>query len=264
MRQLTAGDGVERTSAPGSVFRLTGVPDGMGAIVDPTNPRKMILVVGHEISHNVGVVRRKGTTGAFVTRLVVDRRTLNVDSADELVLSSANVHLASATSRAAVSRTCSGDLAAPAAYYNSKTALGTRDAMFLNGEEDVDQRAFAWIVTGAFAGHLYELPALGQLRFENNVAHPYEHDETLVLGTDDATTGLVQLYVGAKQSTGSPVERAGLANGRLYYIKAGALTAELSPGSMPATQRFSLLGPIDARNRTYAALRAMATAAGAT
>ena len=86
--------------------------------------------------------------------------------------SAANMHYASPTSRRAVSRMCSGDLAAQAAYYNSVTGLGTQDAIFLNGEEDTEQRAWSWIVTGAFAGHAYELPALGKLRFENNVAHP--------------------------------------------------------------------------------------------
>lgn len=82
-----------------------------------------------------------------------------------------NMHYASA-SRGALLRLSSGDLAAQAAFYNSATGRGTQDAIFLSGVEANDQCAWAWIVTGAFAGHAFELPALGRLRFVNNVAHP--------------------------------------------------------------------------------------------
>ena len=45
----------------------------MGAIVDATNPRKMIVVIAHEISSSTGIVRAHGQRGAFVSRFVIDR-----------------------------------------------------------------------------------------------------------------------------------------------------------------------------------------------
>lgn len=128
------------------------------------------------------------------------------------------------------------------------------------------QRAFAWIVTGAFAGHVFELMSLGRLRFENNVASPHEQDLTIVLSTDDAASGLVSVYVGTKTDVvgASPIELAGLDNGALYYVKAGTLTSELAPGSMPSSVAFTLVAVANQRDTTYATLRSRATTLGAT
>lgn len=172
--------------------------------------------------------------------MVIDRRTLRVESGDELVQSRANTHLYSTNSRLEVSRQCSADVAEVTAYYNAASGLGTQDRMLLAGEEDINERAFGWVITGAYAGHVFELMSLGRLRFENNIANPYPQDKTVVIGTDDAVTGLISVYVGMKKSVGNPIEMAGLENGALYYIKLAGFTAELQ--TMATTpMRFSLV-----------------------
>lgn len=47
------------------------------------------------------------------------------------------------------------------------------------------------------------------------MAHPSTGDRTVVAATDDSTPGQVYVFHGEKRSAGSPVERAGLAEGAL-------------------------------------------------
>jgi hypothetical protein len=88
----------------------------------------------------------------------------------------------------------------------------------MDGEESSDGRAMAHVVTGHLKGTSFEVPHLGRMAFENVVAHPNAGDETIVIGLDDTTPGEVYFYVGRKQRTGNPVERAGLVGGKLYGI----------------------------------------------
>lgn len=92
--------------------------------------------------------------------------------------------------------------------------------IFMNGEEADGGRAFAHIVSGTEAGTSYELPSLGKISWENAVASAYRQDKTIVIGLDDGDgIGKVVVYVGMKQKTGNPVERAGLHGGTLYGIQ---------------------------------------------
>jgi secreted PhoX family phosphatase len=69
-------------------------------------------------------------------------------------------------------------------------------------------------------GQSYELtPWLGNMAFENSVANPATGSKTTVAETDDSTPGQVYVYNGTKTKTGNAVQRAGLANGKLYGIK---------------------------------------------
>ena len=77
-------------------------------------------------------------------------------------------------------------------------------------------------------GTSYELPYLGKFSWENSVAHPNAGDRTLVVGLDDSTPGQVYLYVGDKQTQGTPVEKAGLQDGRLYGIKVDGFPDEIA------------------------------------
>ena len=65
------------------------------------------------------------------------------------------------------------------------------------------------------------------MAYENAVACPYPQEKTIVTCTDDssAATGPlpnngseVYFFIGNKQSTGHPIERAGLTNGWLYGL----------------------------------------------
>lgn len=120
--------------------------------------------------------------------------------------------------RRSMSRLCSGDMALATAFYDKKSGLGTKERIYMTGEEDSLERGFAWIATGDMERHTYELTRMGRLRFENLVASPYEQVSTIVFGTDDQGDGLLSLYVGTKTNTGTPIERAGLDNGNLFVF----------------------------------------------
>jgi Ca2+-binding RTX toxin-like protein len=237
---LSVGDQVGFRDGPvgtGQPWRMDGIPDGIGAFANPDGTITVLL--NHELPATDGIVRDHGQNGAFVSRLILDANTLRVISADDLVqhehFFNRNTNsYADAPSDFSVGgsvvvpggtpqfgRFCSADLAPVSAFFDAATGLGTTDRIYLNGEEIGNEgRAFAHIVTGAEAGHSYELPNLGRMAFENSLANPNTGARTVVISTDDSTPGEVYVYVGEKQSTGNAIERAGLTNGVLYGISA--------------------------------------------
>src|SRR5262245_64308313 len=74
---LTTGDSV-------GGYRMVGVPDGTGAWVEDGNEgrdrgiRAFNFVSNHEIGRTLGAVRAHGSQGAFVSRWVIERDTLQV------------------------------------------------------------------------------------------------------------------------------------------------------------------------------------------
>src|SRR5262249_20521047 len=133
-------------------------------------------------------------------------------------------------------------------------------------------RGWAFVLTGADAGKVFELPRMGQLSFENLLANPATGNQTVVMMQDDTgngstTGGQVYMYVGTKQATGNTVERAGLANGTLYGVHVNGIanndeTAGLSLPGDAAT--FTMLALPDQSNRTGIQLQADSEAAGLT
>jgi hypothetical protein len=121
--------------------------------------------------------------------------------------------------------------------------LGTRDRIYMGGEEVTEGRAWARVATGPHAGEAWQLPRLGRLSFENAVASPYPQVNTVVVLTDDsslstAATGFpseVYVYVGRKSRHGHPVEQAGLTNGSLYGLT-------ISVGGQPVTAEDNTFG----------------------
>ncbi|MFZ4411337.1 MAG: hypothetical protein ACOYOH_28620 [Paracraurococcus sp.] len=231
---LSAGEGVAGAKrADGSTWHFAGTPDGIGAF--DNGDGTITVLVNHEIAATAGALHDFGATGAFVDRLVIDTRTLAVVSAGELAN---EMHLFTkagtywSISADALARLCSADLAAPGAYYDAATGWGTHARILLNGEEiGPEGRALAWIASGPDAGQVWELPALGRLSFENIVASPNTGHRTIAIGTDDATPGQVYVYQGFKQATGNEIEKAGLAYGELFGIKADFLN-EVSNGQL--------------------------------
>ncbi|NCY24330.1 MAG: calcium-binding protein [Alphaproteobacteria bacterium] len=218
---LSVGD-VAGTKADGTPWIMVGIPDGLGAF-DNGNGTVTVLM-NHEISNTLGVVRDHGAKGTFVSQLIIDKTTWGVVSGSDAV---SKEYLWNSTTKAyelsttALSRFCSGDLAPVTAFYDAATGLGTQSRLFLTGEETgAEGRAVAVIATGSDAGSMYELPKLGNLSFENVMANPYTGAKTVVMSTDDTTPGQVYMYVGTKQSTGSTLDKAGLTNGSLYGVKA--------------------------------------------
>ncbi|MFO1183360.1 MAG: hypothetical protein U1E56_01075 [Bauldia sp.] len=240
---LTTGDAVKG-------YALAGIPDGVGLF--DNGDRTLTVLINHEIGSERGAVRGHGGKGAFVSRWTLNKDTLEVTGGRDFVDSAANLHLydrkgeryvaASAlvgTPEAKLldlTRLCSADLAAVSAFYNAASGKGYNGRIFLNGEEGGNgnaNRAFAWIVGDASA---WELPAFGfgttgdnadpPPSWENVVANPASGDATVVMANSDGGTNQIYLYLGAKQASGSPIERAGLANGRLWSIAVAGIASE--------------------------------------
>jgi hypothetical protein len=173
---LTVGDSV-------GGYRMVGIPDGLG-VFDNADGTFTVLM-NHELRPDRGSVRAHGSTGAFVSKWVIDKASGNVLSGQDqirtvLLYDAATASYVNATT--AFNRFCSADLAAPTAYFNPATGLGTAERIFTNGEENVAGRAFAHVVS---SGASYELPGLGNFAFENVVASPFPQDLTLVAAQDD-------------------------------------------------------------------------------
>ena len=226
---LSAGDAIAGSVGPGGTpFRMVGVPDGLGAF--DNGDGTFTVLMNHEIGATSGAVRAHGSAGAFVSRLVIDKQTLAVQSASDLgrtifTYNPTTSSYVQATS--AFARLCSADLAPVSAYFDASTGLGTQARIFMNGEETgAEGRALGWVATGADAGKVYELARLGKFSWENSVASPTSGAKTVVIGTEDGTPGQVYVYVGDKQATGTEVDKAGLTNGKLYGIRVPAFALE--------------------------------------
>ena len=221
---LTVGDSV-------GGYRMVGIPDGLGAF--KSGHGEFTLLMNHEISANpAGIVRAHGSKGAFVSRWTIDRETLEVTKGEDLTPSANSVFLwdgsTSQYTRGTTQwqRLCSADLPAKDALFAK--GRGTKDRIFMDGEEVQEGRAWARIVTGPHAGEAWQLPRLGHMSFENVVASPYPQDKTVIVLTDDSnlnTAGVaanfpseVYVYIGTKTKNGHPIEQAGLTNGSLYGL----------------------------------------------
>jgi hypothetical protein len=254
---LTVGEYVN-LKPNGMPYYMVGIPDGMGAF--ESGQRTFDLLLNHELGSTAGIVRRHGFAGAFVSRWRIDRQTLRVMYGEDLVES---VVFAGASS--AFSRLCSGDLPVASAFYDPISQMGTAAKIYMNGEEaGAEGRGFAHVVDGPLGGVSYELPRLGKMSWENSVAHPDAGLKTIVVALDDSSPGQVYVYVGNKQWSGNPVERAGLMNGRLYGIKVPNVPLESRPNGLFGETAFSLHDFGDVSGRTGTWLQSESVAQGVT
>ncbi|HYN13570.1 MAG TPA: hypothetical protein VET51_13100, partial [Burkholderiales bacterium] len=226
---ITVGDSVNDKPGSATPYRMVGIPDGLGAY--DNHDGTFTVLMNHELAPTVGVQRRHGFAGAFVSQWIVRKSDLAVLHGGDLAKQVMEWDAATQSFVPAIrpmGRLCSADLPAPTAFYNRKTGKGYTGRIFMNGEEVGNEgRAFAHIVTGPGAGISYELPSLGKFSWENSVASPYEQDKTVVVATDDSTPGQVYVYVGQKQSTGDEIEKAGLHGGVLYGVKVDGVALEV-------------------------------------
>jgi hypothetical protein len=222
---LTVGDAV-------GGYRMVGIPDGLGAF--NSGHKQFTLLMNHEITSGTpGIVRAHGSNGAFVSRWTINTETLKVLKGQDHTPSADKVFLWDPATKAYVpgttqwQRLCSADLAAESAY--SAHGLGTRDRIFLDGEEVTEGRAWARIASDPHIGEAWQLPRLGRVAFENAVACPFPQQKTVVVLLDDSNlstsptppTGSpseVYFYIGTKAGRGHPIERAGLTNGSLFGL----------------------------------------------
>ena len=266
---ITTGDATSKTN--GGTYLFGGIPDGIGMF--DNGDGTVTVLVNHELASNRGTVRDHGATGAYISKLIIDKTDLSVISGQDAF---SNVKIwnptlgAYETATVAFSRFCSADLAPQNAFYNAATGLGTTDKIFLTGEESgVEGRVLGVIASGAENGTAYDLAALGKFSHENAVANgTFTQDKTIVMGTDDGTNGQVYVYIGTKQATGSTVDKAGLTNGKLYGIKVDNLDNATANNNESNTAipggTFSLVDLGDVRGTTGAQLDAASEAAGVT
>jgi serralysin len=263
---VTSGD-----SLPGTTNLFAGIPDGIGAF-DNGNGTITVLL-NHEIAAGNGAVRAHGSNGAFVEKLVIDINSLRVNSSSDLVTSGSNIFQDNdgdgtyVTGTTVWNRFCSGDLPAVSAYFDAASGLGTTNRIYMAGEESGSEgRAFAFIVTGTDAGKAFELPRLGNMAFENQVANHGSGSKTVVAVTDDTSPlGQVYVYVGDKQATGNDVQKAGLTNGKFYGIKVSGVVDETTATTIAAAgASFSLVEIADAATKTGAQIQIDSEAAGIT
>jgi hypothetical protein len=222
---LTSGDSVDG-------YRMAGTPDGLGAF--DNGDGTFTVLMNHEFGATASVPRSHGNrSGAFVSRWVVDSRTLQVRSGRDQITTLVT------SGPLEIDRLCSADLPAVSAWYNRRSGLGYNGRLFTHGEEAAPNgRAFAHVVD---TGVSYELTAFGRAGWENVAANPATGDRTVVVGQSDGGTQNVYVYAGTKQATGSPIERAGLTNGVRKAIAVTGVTAESGAVDFPDTpQPFTL------------------------
>ena len=264
---LTVGDSVNN-KPDGTPYKMVGVPDGLGAF--DNGDGTFTLLMNHELGSTGGITRAHGGKGAFVSSWVINKSNLSVVSGSDLIQNVYNWNAVTQSSNTtpnnaanlngiAFRALCSADLAAPTAYYNAATGLGSQSRIFLNGEEAGSTGyALATVATGANKGNTYILGKFnlstngsgltGVGGWENALANPFAQDKTIVIGNNDGGTGLmrqsVAVYVGTKQNTGTEIDKAGLTNGTLKFVNVAGMMTEGS------TSRGATVAPATPANGT--------------
>lgn len=235
---LTVGDDVNG-------YKMVGIPDGLGAYDNQDGT--FSLLMNHELGNTSGIARAHGAKGAFVSKWSINKNDLTVQSGKDLMrkVYKWNTSTQSSnpdTSVFAFNRFCSADLPKVSAFYNAATGKGTQERIFMNGEEGGSTGfALAHIASGINEGNTYVLGkftlatngsginAVGG--WENLLANPFSQDKTIVAGTNDGGTGVmnntVVIYTGDKTTTGTEIEKAGLANGTVKFVSVSGSTAEI-------------------------------------
>ena len=218
-------------------YRMVGIPDGLGAY--DNNDGTFTLLMNHELGSDKGIARAHGAIGSFVSKWIIRKSDLAVLSGSDLMkqVYGWNVGTQSSnttTSTIAFNRFCSADLPSKSAFYNATTGKGSLERIFMHGEEgSATGYQLATVATGADSGKAYILGKFnlttngsgltGVGAWENALACPYAQDKTIVVGPSDGGTGImnnsVPVYIGTKQNTGSEVDKAGLTNGIVRFVK---------------------------------------------
>jgi hypothetical protein len=227
---MTTGDAVDG-------YRMVGIPDGLGAF--DNGDGTFTVLMNHELGNTVGTVRAHGAKGAFVSKWVIQKDTLQVLSGGDLIQKQyVTVNGAWSQQVVALNRLCSADLPTPTALYNPETGTGYDGHIFLDGEETTGGHAYGHVVA---TGDSFQLGDIGTAAFENVVANPATGDKTVVAGTSDGGDQSVLVYTGDKKTVGNPVERAGLTGGVSLKIFVPTLPTESGSADVPSgPQPFAL------------------------
>jgi hypothetical protein len=215
---LTVGESVPLTGDPSRSYRLVGIPDGMGAYKTPDG--KIRLFVNHELKKDAVSQPIAGAplqTGAFISEFVLtaDLKIVSGKPAFTTIFRGTDPQPAGGS----LGRLCSGFLAGPETGFDRAIYLTGEESM---GAETLDGKGGQAIAVAN--GVAYLLPEMGRFSKENIVAVRGTGIKTVVFGLEDGPSGLksqLYLYIGEKKfSSTHPLERNGLAGGRLYVFKA--------------------------------------------
>jgi len=212
---LTVGDSI-------GGYQMVGIPDGMGAFNN--NDGTFTLTMNHELTAVAGAQQHAHQPsgfagGSFVSKWTITPGTFAVSAGSDAMTSVVTTTNGTGGTLYNFTRFCSADLAAQSAYYNAATGKGTQDHLFLQGEENGTPGRMMGL--DVETGISYQLQAFDVLEggWETGVARPYASDTTVVMGNSDGGANRVFMYVGTKQSTGTPVEKAGLKGGTGYGVQ---------------------------------------------
>jgi hypothetical protein len=223
---------VDDAGSASNGYEMVGIPDGLGA---RRTGNTVTVNMNHELPADRGIVRRHGQQGAFVSEWQIDPNTNQVVAGQNfidpdvrywnyLISSYSSTPNAAGTQPdgdvfpaydARFGRFCSGSLTDPGQLFNPATFNGYRGQLYFANEETGDEGRNLAVTTD---GQATQLPRRGLFSWENTLAARNRSDTTLVMGNEDGGEGQLRAYVGTKQRTGSPVDQAGLTNGRNTVI----------------------------------------------
>src|SRR5262245_10497090 len=215
---LTVGDVIDRTGVPAQQYRLTGIPDGLGAAA--AGAGNVQLFMNHEFVNtrtSVPIVNASPVTGAYVSRFVLsgsDAEPLSGDQAYTKVVRGTDP----TPLTGAFGRFCSGFLGGP--------EVGLDRLIYFCAEETSAPGTFdgkGGQAVAIFDGVAHILPELSHFEKENVVVLPNTGDKTVILTTEDAgsLTSQLYMYVGTKNpSATDPLVKNGLVGGKLYVLAA--------------------------------------------
>ena len=198
---------------------MVGIPDGLGAF--DNHDGTFTVLMNHELPENAGVVRDHGFAGSFVSKLIIDKTTLEVLSGEDLIQQGFTYNPATGDYdplTAPIGRLCSADLAARRRSSIRQPALATTAGASSSAARRSATKAARLRISRPEreAGNSYELAWLGNMSYENQVANPHTGDKTVVALTDDSTPGQVYFYVGDKKAAApgrDALDMAGLTGG---------------------------------------------------
>jgi hypothetical protein len=233
---ITAGETANLKPDNVTPYRMVGIPDGLGAI--DNGDGTITVLMNQELGATVGVARLHGGLGSFVSKWTIRKADFAVTKGEDLMsqvlLWNGAAYAAAAT--AAFGRFCSATLPERSALFDAASGLGYDGDLFFNGEETGNEGKG---MVHAMDGTSWDVPRLGKMAWENSVANPGTGQITVVAGLDDTTPsatvhGEVYFYYGTKTNTGTPIERAGLTNGRLYGLRVVGQPNEVVATGIPA------------------------------
>ncbi len=246
---LTVGDAL-------GGYQLQGIPDGMGAFMVGEQVK---LFIDHEFTSSAASGKRahqSGSTssgGAFLSGWTISPSTFEVINGFDAMTSVATSTNGTGGARDKFARFCSGDVPAVKALFNATTGLGTNHRFFITGEESGTPGRM--IATDLDTGVAYQMTAFDASSgsWENGVARPMDSDTTVMIGTSDGGANRIFVYVGTKQASGNPAERAGLLNGTAYGIQVKVGGVDVSTEDRVYALGTASTGPIYSGTFTLAA-----------